>query len=80
MHRKGNLLALETVPSRISCYSDIPMSAVTPSASSGLTPRAVLMLVLPPLLWAGNAVVGRAVAGLIPPVTFNLVRCHCAAP
>ena len=55
------------------------MSAVTPSASSGLTPRAVLMLVLPPLLWAGNAVVGRAVAGLIPPVTFNLVRWTLAA-
>ena len=39
-----------------------------------LTPGTVLMLVVPPLLWAGNAVVGRAVADLIPPITLNFVR------
>lgn len=29
---------------------------------------------LPPLLWAGNAVVGRMVAPLIPPMMFNFLR------
>ena len=37
------------------------------------------MLVLPPLLWAGNAVVGRAVTDLIPPVSCNVVRGALAA-
>jgi drug/metabolite transporter (DMT)-like permease len=30
--------------------------------------QAWLLLVLPPLFWAGNAVIGRAVAGTVPPV------------
>lgn len=33
-----------------------------------------LIMVLPPLLWAGNAVVGRAVAGEIPPVALSFWR------
>ena len=32
------------------------------------------MLVLAPLLWAGNAVVGRLLAGSIPPMTLNFLR------
>lgn len=36
-------------------------------------PTAVL-LTLPPLLWAGNAVVGRLVAPLVPPITLNFLR------
>ena len=32
------------------------------------------LLTVPPLLWAGNAVVGRMVAGLVPPITLNLLR------
>jgi len=39
-----------------------------------LTPRLALLLTLPPLLWAGNAVVGRAMVGQVPPLTLNLVR------
>ena len=49
-----------------------------------LTPRLALLMTLPPLLWAGNAVVGRWVAGglaagqpgaaLVPPLTLNLLR------
>jgi drug/metabolite transporter (DMT)-like permease len=39
-----------------------------------LTLRTSLMLTLPPLLWAGNAVVGRMMVGTVPPVTFNLLR------
>lgn len=32
------------------------------------------LLVVPPLLWAGNAVVGRVVNELIPPMTLNFMR------
>ena len=39
-----------------------------------LTPGTVVLLVIPPLLWAGNAVVGRLVHGLIPPITLNFIR------
>lgn len=39
-----------------------------------LTARTALLLTLPPLLWAGNAVVGRLMVGEIPPITFNLLR------
>ena len=33
-----------------------------------------LLLTVPPLMWAGNAVVGRAVADLIPPMMLNFLR------
>lgn len=33
-----------------------------------------LMLVVPPLMWAGNAVVGRLVYEMVPPVTLNFLR------
>jgi drug/metabolite transporter (DMT)-like permease len=39
-----------------------------------LTPRTTLLLALPPLLWAGNAVVGRLVSERVPPITLNLLR------
>ena len=39
-----------------------------------LTPATALLLTLPPLLWAGNAVVGRVVHELIPPMTLNFFR------
>jgi hypothetical protein len=49
-----------------------------------LTPRLALLMTLAPLLWAGNAVVGRWVAGglaagqpgagQVPPLTLNLLR------
>jgi drug/metabolite transporter (DMT)-like permease len=39
-----------------------------------LTPGTAALLTIPPLLWAGNAVVGRLVQGLIPPVTLNFFR------
>ena len=32
------------------------------------------MLLLPPLLWAGNAVVGRLLVGTVPPLLLNLLR------
>ncbi len=39
-----------------------------------LTPRLALLLALPPLLWAGNAVVGRLVRDAIAPLTLNALR------
>lgn len=39
-----------------------------------LTPSTVLMLVIPPFLWAGNAVVGRLVHAMVPPITLNFLR------
>lgn len=39
-----------------------------------LTARVALLLTLPPLLWAGNAVVGRALVGSVPPLTLNAMR------
>lgn len=39
-----------------------------------VTPTAASLLTLPPLLWAGNAVVGRVIAEQISPMTLNLLR------
>ena len=39
-----------------------------------LTLPIALLLTVPPLMWAGNAVVGRVVADLIPPMTLNFFR------
>ena len=39
-----------------------------------LSPRIALLMSLPPLLWAGNAVVGRLVVGSVPPLTLNFLR------
>lgn len=39
-----------------------------------LTPRLATLLTLPPLLWAGNAVVGRLVSASVPPLLLNALR------
>ncbi|RST49457.1 DMT family transporter [Variovorax sp. MHTC-1] len=39
-----------------------------------LTPGTALLLTVPPLLWAGNAVVGRLVREMVSPMTLNFVR------
>ena len=39
-----------------------------------LTPRLALLMSVPPLLWAGNAVVGRLMVDQVPPLTLNLMR------
>ncbi len=41
--------------------------------------RTALLMTLPPLMWAGNAVVGRLMVGHFPPLTLNLVRWTLAA-
>ena len=42
--------------------------------TAGLNFRTALLLLVPPLLWAGNAVVGRLVHDLVPPITLNFLR------
>ncbi len=39
-----------------------------------LTWSNALLLTVPPLMWAGNAVVGRLVGPLVPPMTLNFLR------
>ncbi|KFI07632.1 DMT family transporter [Massilia sp. BSC265] len=39
-----------------------------------LTPSTTLLLTVPPVLWAGNAIVGRLVRDAVPPMTLNLIR------
>lgn len=39
-----------------------------------LDARTALLMTMPPLLWAGNAVVGRALVGHVPPLTLNALR------
>lgn len=45
-----------------------------PEMNPHFKPSTILLLTLPPLLWAGNAVVGRMVNELVPPMTLNLLR------
>lgn len=42
--------------------------------TAGLNFRTATLLLVPPLLWAGNAVVGRLVHDLVPPITLNFLR------
>jgi len=55
------------------------------SASASRTPigwlsnQPYLLLSLTSLFWAGNAIVGRAAAGHIPPFTLSFIRWGCAA-
>ncbi|WP_374433830.1 DMT family transporter [Inhella sp.] len=44
------------------------------TAPHALTPRLALLLSLPPLLWAGNAVVGKLLVPAMPPALLNLLR------
>lgn len=39
-----------------------------------LTPSTAALLALAPLMWAGNAVMGRLVSQMVPPMTLNLMR------
>ena len=44
-----------------------------------LTLRVALLMAVAPLMWAGNAIVGRLVRDLVSPLTFNLLRWILAA-
>ena len=36
--------------------------------------RTAILLIIPPLLWAGNTVVGKLVNDMVPPITLNFLR------
>lgn len=42
--------------------------------ASALTPRLALLLLVPPLMWAGNALLGRVLSGTVTPLTLNALR------
>ncbi len=48
--------------------------ATQPMQAPKVTPTSALLLTLPPLLWAGNAVLGRMVSTMVSPMTLNLLR------
>jgi len=45
-----------------------------PAPAPRLTPSTIALLLIPPLMWAGNAIVGRLMQGSVPPITFNFLR------
>jgi drug/metabolite transporter (DMT)-like permease len=47
--------------------------------TGALSARTLLLLTLPPLLWAGNAIVGRLMVGQVPPLALNALRWALAA-
>ncbi len=47
--------------------------------SNRIDARTALLMTLPPLLWAGNAIVGRLMVGQVPPLTLNAMRWTLAA-
>ena len=50
------------------------IAAMTAAAVNPMNWRTAALLTVPPLLWAGNAVVGQIVVPLIPPMTLNFLR------
>src|SRR5215213_7228413 len=52
---------------------------MTPPGRRGIADQAWLLMTLPGLFWAGNAVLGRAVAGEVPPVALAFWRWAVAA-
>lgn len=46
---------------------------------NALSPRIAMLMTLPPLMWAGNAVVGRLMVGQVPPMALNALRWALAA-
>jgi len=44
-----------------------------------LTPRIIFLLVLPTILWAGNAIIGRLLVGIVSPMMLNTFRWALAA-
>lgn len=64
--------ALERFGCRV--CNGLPDRLFFPAMNSRLTPRTAFLLTLAPLLWAGNAIVGRLVHDLVPPMTLNFLR------
>lgn len=50
------------------------MNEQIPVKAAQLTPATIGLLLLPPLVWAGNSILGRLVADMVPPITLNFFR------
>mgnify|MGYP006290763781 CR=1 FL=1 len=50
------------------------MSDSPTAQPSLLTPATIGLLLLPPLVWAGNSILGKVVADMVPPITLNFFR------
>ena len=50
------------------------MNEQAPTKPALLTPATMGLLLLPPLVWAGNSILGRLVADMVPPITLNFFR------
>ena len=44
-----------------------------------LSPSTIALLTIPPILWSANAIVGRMLAPLVPPLSLNFLRWLIAA-
>ncbi|THT98253.1 DMT family transporter [Lampropedia puyangensis] len=51
-----------------------PSSNAASPAASPMSPGLLLVLALPPLFWAGNFIVGRAMSGTMPPIALSFLR------
>lgn len=51
-----------------------PDATLTHRMHHKITPKTAFLMSLPPLLWAGNAVVGRLLVGSVPPLMLNFLR------
>ena len=51
-----------------------PSPFTIPAMSAKLSPSTITLLTIPPILWAGNAIVGRVLRDAVPPMTLNLLR------
>jgi drug/metabolite transporter (DMT)-like permease len=47
---------------------------LAPMKSTHITPTTALLLTVPPVLWACNAVLGRVIADMVSPMTLNFLR------
>ena len=54
--------------------ADFAPCATLPRMTQRLSPGTIALLVVPPFMWAANAVVGRMVHELISPMTLNFLR------
>jgi drug/metabolite transporter (DMT)-like permease len=58
---------------------DAGMTTAAGRTMTTLSARTAVLMTLPPLMWAGNAVVGRLLAGHVPPLSLNFARWMLAA-
>ena len=74
MVKKGYFARLSCCKPTFACPAPVRIVVKVIRMNQRLTLSTAWLLVIPPFLWAGNAVVGRLVANLVPPMTLNFLR------